>query len=295
MKIVSYLTLYFLAIASHAQTENPLAFYPLQIGNEWHYDVTGVYYYGELDTIYATQSYKVMGDTLMSNGKNYFVIERDRNDVQGRKYVDWFYLYVDSISTRIYIYEDDGTDGRIVDSLACSAGDFFLHSNHCESVNVDTILNYPTLTKYIAMDIPDLSLHHILAKDIGVVYEYESSGWGYDEYRTLFYAKVSGKEFGMIAATEEWMNKQTSFLLKQNYPNPFNPSTTINYELAKETKVNLRIFDILGREVATLVNETKPAGTYEAEFDGSNLTSGIYFYVLETGGMRLSKKMMLIK
>ena len=86
-----------------------------------------------------------------------------------------------------------------------------------------------------------------------------------------------------------------SFSLYQNYPNPFNPSTKIKFVIPKSSFVNLKVYDVLGREVATLVNEEKSVGEYEVEFDGSELSSGIYFYVLNTEGKRLSKKMCLIK
>jgi hypothetical protein len=71
-----------------------------------------------------------------------------------------------------------------------------------------------------------------------------------------------------------------SFNLEQNYPNPFNPSTSIQYTVGSRQFVILKIYDVLGNEIATLVNEKKPAGSYTVEFNGANLTSGIYFYQL---------------
>ena len=91
-----------------------------------------------------------------------------------------------------------------------------------------------------------------------------------------------------------------SYKLEQNYPNPFNPSTLISYQLPVGGDVTLKIYDLLGREVATLVNEEKPAGIYEVEFnshsgEGRNLSSGIYFYQLKADGFIQTKKMLLIK
>lgn len=84
--------------------------------------------------------------------------------------------------------------------------------------------------------------------------------------------------------------------LSQNYPNPFNPVTKINYDMPKDGKVNLRIYDITGREVAALINnEIQPAGYYTIAFNASNLSSGVYFYRLATGDFVSTKKMMLIK
>lgn len=83
--------------------------------------------------------------------------------------------------------------------------------------------------------------------------------------------------------------------MSQNYPNPFNPTTVINYELPKAAKVTLRIYDILGKEVANLVNDYKNEGRYSVEFNASNLPSGIYIYQLRTGEYTSMRKMMLVK
>jgi photosystem II stability/assembly factor-like uncharacterized protein len=85
------------------------------------------------------------------------------------------------------------------------------------------------------------------------------------------------------------------FTLSQNYPNPFNPSTTIIYSIPIAGKVSLKIFDVLGNEIATLVNEEKTSGKYTVNFDASNLTSGVYFYRLQTGDFISTKKMILLK
>jgi len=87
----------------------------------------------------------------------------------------------------------------------------------------------------------------------------------------------------------------TQFTLYQNYPNPFNPSTKIKYSVPQSSNVLLKIFDVVGKEVATLINEEKPAGNYEVEFNASNLSSGIYFYRLRSGKFVETKKMILQK
>jgi hypothetical protein len=89
-----------------------------------------------------------------------------------------------------------------------------------------------------------------------------------------------------------------NFKLDQNKPNPFNPSTSISYELFEAAHVKLKVFDLIGKEIATLVDENQASGTYTVEFDASkysNLTSGIYFYKLETGVYTEVKKMILTK
>jgi hypothetical protein len=110
------------------------------------------------------------------------------------------------------------------------------------------------------------------------------------------------KEGGVVSISEE-TNKTTpkEFLLNQNYPNPFNPTTIISYQLLFKSKVTLKVFDLLSREITTLVNEEKPAGNNEVEFsvrscgNGTNLPSGVYFYKLETGGNIFVKKMILVR
>jgi hypothetical protein len=93
----------------------------------------------------------------------------------------------------------------------------------------------------------------------------------------------------------ETEDRLMDYSLSQNYPNPFNPSTVISYQLPVISSVTLKVYDILGREVATLVNEEKPAGSYEVQFDASGLTSGIYFYQLNAGQYSETKKMILLK
>lgn len=90
-------------------------------------------------------------------------------------------------------------------------------------------------------------------------------------------------------------NIPDNYSLSQNYPNPFNPITKIKYTIKHSGIVTLKVYDALGRNVSTLVNQTQSPGTYEAIFDASNLTSGIYFYKLETGNYAETKKMMILK
>jgi len=87
----------------------------------------------------------------------------------------------------------------------------------------------------------------------------------------------------------------SDFALEQNYPNPFNPSTNIRFSLPEANQVTLKVYDMLGQEVVTLVNEFINAGSYEVTFDASNLPTGIYTYSLTAGDFQSVKKMMLIK
>ncbi len=114
-----------------------------------------------------------------------------------------------------------------------------------------------------------------------------------DNDGTISYSKIVTVDLTNITLVEDEINYE--FSLEQNYPNPFNPITTIKYSIAEENKVGLKIYDILGSEIKTLVNETKAPGNYEVELNGSNLASGIYFYKLEAGINISIKKLTLLK
>ena len=85
------------------------------------------------------------------------------------------------------------------------------------------------------------------------------------------------------------------FSLQQNYPIPFNPTTIIKYRVPKLSYLTIKEYDVLGNEIATLVNEEKPAGSYELEFNGRRFTSGVYFYQLHAGDYTDTKKMILLR
>jgi hypothetical protein len=118
---------------------------------------------------------------------------------------------------------------------------------------------------------------------------------------------VSGKVLRADAIRFQWLRddvtsaedrqdpipKATALL--QNYPNPFNPATTVEFRLRQSGEVSLRVFDILGREVAVLVNENKPAGRYSVRFSAEGLASGVYFYRLQAGTHIETRRMVVTK
>jgi hypothetical protein len=87
----------------------------------------------------------------------------------------------------------------------------------------------------------------------------------------------------------------TEYALYQNYPNPFNPATKIRYSIPKSSFVQLKVYDLLGNEIKSLVKEQQSAGYHEVEFNAGNLSSGIYFYRLQTDNFSVSKKLILMK
>jgi len=143
--------------------------------------------------------------------------------------------------------------------------------------------------------------------DIGLTWIQRNEGMGRLRINSLYttadyiYAGTQGaslwrrplSEFTGIKKTGNFIPQ--TYSLSQNYPNPFNPSTTIDYQLPISGFVKISVFDVLGQEVKTLVNEYKQAGTYNVRFDASELPSGVYFYKITSGDFTSTKKLTLIK
>ncbi|HVN48967.1 MAG TPA: S8 family serine peptidase, partial [Bacteroidota bacterium] len=107
---------------------------------------------------------------------------------------------------------------------------------------------------------------------------------------------ISAKIASLVTGVQkEGSNVPSSFALEQNYPNPFNPSTKINYQLAAKTQVSLKVYDVLGREVATLIDREQPAGQYQTQWDAKQYSSGIYFITMQTNSYSKTIKMVLLK
>ena len=122
-------------------------------------------------------------------------------------------------------------------------------------------------------------------------------GWTYTFNLNKGIHTTSGGDTTFFTSIDESVLIQPdNFILKQNYPNPFNPKTIISYELETSSSVSIKVFDILGKEITELINKKQNPGKYEIDFDGSALSSGIYFYSLVTDGVtRDTKKMLLIR
>ncbi len=120
----------------------------------------------------------------------------------------------------------------------------------------------------------------------------ENTGWVSGEGGAIIKTTTGGSSIGVQQINTSLPDK---FYLEQNYPNPFNPNTNIEFSLPKNSFVKLKVFDLLGREIANLVNENLSAGSYKYDFNASALTSGIYFYKLETENFSETRKMVLVK
>jgi hypothetical protein len=133
-------------------------------------------------------------------------------------------------------------------------------------------------------------------------YEYGNGAWQYaggEGSSKNIAAKLTGHQIGVFYNPDH-IALPKEFALEQNYPNPFNPTTTIRYTIPAQSKVVIKVYNMLGQQVRTIVNENKPAGRYQIVWDGKNefgnaVASGIYLYRLQAGSVVKARKMLLIK
>ena len=165
--------------------------------------------------------------------------------------------------------------------------------------NVPDLFNKYIYADYVsgniwAFDLRSSSMPNSLLKKVSQ----NISTFGVDENKRLYFADLSsGKLYKFIDKSVNSVGSviPNKFELRQNFPNPFNPNTTISYSVQEAKHVSLKVFDVLGNKVQTLLDENKEAGNYEVLFDGNKLTSGIYFYRLKSNDFLETKKLVLMK
>lgn len=278
------------------------------------------------DTIIDYYSLTILGDTLMNNGETYKKIVKC--DLQYQNVENTFiYERVEEEFFNVFLYDNLNNIEVKIDSLSSQVGD--LHFSHrfdytktsTEEISTQTVLGFETQVKknrrYPQYNNGSVSIYK-LASEIGYIYHFwcdpmppmnnkytsiektkENRRLLYSHYfEYLTYAIINDIEYGEQYVGIEDDNKKlvlTTFQLAQNYPNPFNPVTTIQYSLPVNQHVNIKVFNIQGKEVAELVNDNISAGIHKVNFDGSSLASGQYFYKIETEGFTQTNRMLLIK
>lgn len=274
----------------YPQQDSVLSYLPLDVGNQWQYKVHHIVFGPPAtDTTTYYSLFIVERDTIMPNEFQYQVVVSE---------TEIKYVHIDSATACVYEYEGGLAQGLKTDSLLCSEGDWFGYNNYCALIDTATVLDYHTWAMSIENVAPDITANHTLAMDLGMIYKYiyKSFGWGTEEIYTLVYANINGTEFGeKVTSVNNLSNRISKYTLRQNYPNPFNPITTIRYQVPDISFVTLKVYDVIGNEIATLINEEKPAGSYEFTFSANGLSSGIYFYKLIAGSYVETKKMILLK
>ncbi|MFA7420028.1 MAG: T9SS type A sorting domain-containing protein [Melioribacteraceae bacterium] len=310
MKKVCITLFLFVSVLSFAQTNENLEFYPINTNNYFEYvsSSAGDWFTPGVSSYY---SISVKGDTVLSNGKTYKILVK--NTIPQTKTM-LIFERLDTVSGYVYRYNDkykfenneykyDYLNGKDGEFLNCSRREL---SNPIPTFR--TIFRKDGVEQLFGLTIQikeydDYStmpaLHYKLAKGFGFYSRQICEGGCSSEY--LVYAVVNGVSYGTkIIVNVEKEEIPVSFSLSQNYPNPFNPETTISYKVQAASKVSLKVYDLLGREVATLVDQYKQPGSYTVAFNvktrhGVSLQSGVYFYRLQAGSFSETKKMILLK
>ena len=207
----------------------------------------------------------------------------------------------DSDSSETYIPTD-------IDVFMAKSTDNGLHWSEAENVT-----NTPTTGELTTLGYPseaalEAGLHIAsqgMDESVGVFYQMMdpnvntiADNDGYEDYKQWVYVGVYENNWEYEDTTSVGIDKDLTpkdFTLNQNYPNPFNPITQIQYDMKSAGQVNMELFDIRGAKVRTLINENKPEGSYKFAFDGSQLSSGVYFYSMRANGITKTRKLVLMK
>ena len=261
-------------------------FYPLHIGDYWVYE-------GISGSIPITNTVRVIGDTIMPDNNFYFVL-KEIDHTFG--YTSFSYRRIDRLG-RVFYWETWNNNSKQYFEFSRNVGDTLKSKfdSFIYRLNDKYINSYTELFELNNLQYPDISYtRNDYDKGLGL---YRITG---DLYLSeCVGAYVNGEiVWGDTTVTniEDDINTDLNdYMLFQNYPNPFNPSIKITYNIPQRSNVSLRIYDVLGKEIATLVNEQKEAGTYSIQFDASKLSSGVYIYSIQAGDFLESRKMILMK
>ena len=279
--------------------------FPLTVGNKWVYNQ---YWFEEgwpgppIITFAGTKNMEVTKDTLIEN-KKYFVLENEY--ISFEVFPPRMFLRVDSSTGFIYRYWQELNDEYIFHNLCAEVGDVIQYPPNPDEPYY--FLEYEQPINYLGIDTYErryweylpCSCYHTLIKGFGLARTFFSEFGGSEN--TLKGCVINGVLYGdttFVVDVEKDENPiPTEFKLEQNYPNPFNPTTKISWQLPFSSWVTLKIFDALGREVETLVDEYRNAGSYDVEFRIENLelSSGVYFYQIKACEFVETKKMIIIK
>ncbi len=279
---------------------------PLSTGNTWVYYGSG----HVISVTFAWYSKYVVTGTVDTLGKRYWTIQETKFQIYGQNNVSLLMGFqrvrYDSITSNLYVPGNScGNSETIQDSLASKPNDraYKCYPNIYE-ICLDTmtfnIFNLNVPSKKFSNN---QSSETVYSRDIGIaswIFGEVSIGYNMMLRGCIINGILMGDTTSVVGINKISSEIPKSFSLYQNYPNPFNPNTKIKFQITKLGSAKLIIYDALGREVATLVNERLQPGTYEAEWDGSIYPSGVYFYQLTVSSEQVTKyietkKMVLIK
>ncbi len=282
--------------------------FPGTVGNKWEYTYV-TKQVGYVSHFSSTESgfieYRVLSKSEKPNGFIFWEIRQRKNATRDTYGIplqsvkdSTTITIIESVSLNHELYSSTATDPLTLFPFKAGSPDtskFFRYKENPTGLDIFLRIIFPdpsnpTLSKY--------NYEFKIRKEVGILMlvfgrSYVSGMESSEYYLTKFNNQT-------ISGLEPIESIHTGYSLSQNYPNPFNPETTISYSIPKSEHVTLKVFDLLGQEVATLVDEYKSAGTYNVVFSvktrhGASLQSGIYFYRLQCGSYNETKKLILMK
>lgn len=301
MKKIILLLFLFIIPAFQTTSAEYFKYFPLKTGNVFVYKYTYTEY--PIGTnINEKRTMKIVKDTIINNKKYYYV--------QG-VFNRW--LRLDSLDGNLYAYDSIGcrqyVNEILIDTLLLnenqySSSCFFNNSLRCIDTSTASIFGVQTMLKQLYYSIGGGAFYYSTGRyyleKFGLYSIGSSSGstaYSASSNLTLIGCVIDNVSYGDTSLTNITINSMlvNDFKLHKNYPNPFNPVTNIKFQLPKSSFVNLQIYDLIGREVKTLLSENLNGGEYNVEWDASNFSSGVYFFVLRIDDFSQTRKMVLIK
>ncbi len=280
--------------------QEELSYWPLNIGNRWVYKIRQGGLYCFTDSMYQTT--RITKDTIIS-GRQYYKFEPPL----GASPVNAGYRFIriDTLYAVVKVLNQSISDSEI------AIYDFFMQPGDVVFFDPDWsvgfVLDYEdsilAFNKFRVVRYLKSTDYHFTPQEYRIM---KGIGYYYDVYcsldlggfeRTLVACEINGVVFGdsTLLGVNDTQISLTKFLLFQNYPNPCNPLTKIKYQTGSREFVIIKVYDMLGQEIETLVNEEKPAGMYELNFNGSGLASGVYLYKMTAGEFVQTKKIILLR
>ena len=276
----------FTNIIVFAQESNPYNFFPSAVGNIWEY----------YDVLFGLTKYKIVKDSILPDGSK-FIYFNSESSASYR--IDTAYnVYKDPQGSNWLYYKlnADSGDTWIVDSIDAVYGWKAIVKRKFPSV----VFGKPAIIMQIYYnDMPYDTVIYLegwseyIATGFGEIEYYDESGMG--PQKILLGCIIEGDTLGTLTSVPNKKENLFTYQLYQNYPNPFNPITIIKYTIPIFSHVYLKVYDMLGKEIQTLVYEQKPAGEYQTIFNATKFSSGVYIYTLKAGEYSASRKLILLK
>jgi hypothetical protein len=267
----------------------------VQPGNRW--DFVESWFDGLGNGESETVIYVASSDILL-NGKYYHKV---------RPYYQLFPEYFRVDSAGIWVYSTECSQEWLYYSYSAPVGEeYLIPLVNCDTLESAGIMRKEIDTTGVFFGKTTRLMSFSFVPPLGDGYWITiSPDFGFTGYSSFFYigsiykslrgCVINEVVYGTLLSADEDMHIPEKFILNQNYPNPFNPSTTISFGIPVREKVQILVYDVLGREVSTLVNEEKPAGEHSVSFDAAGLASGMYYYRIRAGEFSETRKMLLIK